>query len=75
MKRHVFVTARTQPIPRWLEAFPNALLVCGQDTNPTDSAPLQDASVIWLHVTTEGHLGADWVSEVRATVRNIPIVV
>lgn len=75
MKRHVFITARPQPIPRWLEAFPHALLLCGQATSSTDPAPLLDASVIWLHVAEEGHTGSSWVREVRAAVGHVPIVV
>ena len=75
MKRHVFITARPQPIPRWLEAFPDALLMCGQATTQPDPAPLSNASVIWLHVAAEGLTGADWVREVRALAEHVPIVV
>ena len=75
VKRNVFITARPQPIPRWLEAFPDALLMCGQDTNKTEPAPLLDASVIWLHVTQEDLQGAGWVSRIRAVAAHVPIVV
>ena len=75
MKRHVFITARSQPIPRWREAFPDALLLCGQPTTQTDPASLSNASVIWLHVAEEGLTGADWVREVRAMAEHVPIVV
>lgn len=75
MKRHVFITARPQPIPRWREAFPDALLLCGQPTSNTDPAPLLDASIIWLHVAAEGLTGSTWVREVRAMATHVPIVV
>jgi DNA-binding NarL/FixJ family response regulator len=75
MKRHVFVTARPQPIPRWLEAFPDALLMHDQKQDESDAAPLAQASVIWLHVTGDDPAVAAWISAVRATVPNVPIVV
>ncbi|MDP1863947.1 MAG: response regulator transcription factor [Thiobacillus sp.] len=75
MKRHVFITARSQPIPRWQEAFPNARLLCDQPTTQPDPALLSDASIIWLHVAEEGLTGADWVRQVRAMAEHVPIVV
>lgn len=75
MTRHVFVTARPQPIPRWLEAFPSALVLCGEASDHTDFNALHDASVIWLHVAADGQTGADWVRTVWAAVENTPIVV
>ena len=75
MKRHVFMTARPQPIPRWLEAFPDALVLCGQSASQSNPALLADASVIWLHVSEVGMTGADWVRDVRAQAEHVPIVV
>lgn len=75
MKRHVFITSRPQPIPRWVEAFPNAVLLCGQAASHPDPALLTDAAVIWLHVAEEGITGAAWVSDVCAMAKRIPIVV
>jgi DNA-binding NarL/FixJ family response regulator len=75
MKRSIFITARSQPIPRWREAFPNALLLCGQGgAHPIDANQLKEAAVIWLHIAEEGDTGAGWVSQVRAQSRQ-PIVV
>lgn len=74
MKRSIFITARPQPIPRWREAFPNALLLCGQRAQALDTDQLEEAAVIWLHIAEEGDTGADWVSQVRAQSRQ-PIVV
>lgn len=75
MKQHVFLTARPQPIPRWLEAFPDARVVCGQATSQPDPTLLPNASVVWLHVAEEGLTGSDWVREVRAMAEHVPIVV
>lgn len=75
MTRPIFITARSQPIPRWCEAFPDALLLCDQGkAHPIDANLLQEAGVIWLHIAREGHTGAGWVSQIRAQSRR-PIVV
>ena len=74
MKRSIFITERSQPIPRWREAFPNALLICGQGPHPIDADQLEGAAVIWLHIAKEGNTGAGWVSQVR-TQSQQPIVV
>lgn len=74
MKRPVFVTTRPEPIPRWLEAFPDARVVRNQGEN-TGLALLADASVIWLHVTGEQPAVAALVSELRRAAGSVPIVV
>lgn len=74
MRRPAFVTARPQPIPRWLEAFPDALLVRDQGPD-TELAPLAGASVIWLHVTGDQPAIASRMDAVRAAARGAPIVV
>lgn len=74
MKRHVFMTERAEPIPRWLEAFPDARLIRHQGPE-ADLAPLADASVIWLHVTGDPHAVSAWVGAVRAVAQQVPIVV
>lgn len=75
MKRHVFVTARPQPIPRWLEAFPDALLIDDKGPQRTALGPLADASVIWLHATaTDSSLSA-WLKALRSAAPGVPVVV
>jgi DNA-binding NarL/FixJ family response regulator len=74
MKRHVFMTERAEPIPRWLEAFPDALLIRHQGPE-ADLTPLAEASVIWLHVTGDPLAVSAWVSAVRAAAQQVPIVV
>jgi DNA-binding NarL/FixJ family response regulator len=75
MRRHVFLTARPQPIPRWLDAFPDARIMCGQITGHTAPSLVSNASVIWLHVAEEGLTGAAWVRQVRAIAGQVPVVV
>lgn len=75
MKRPVFLTARAHPIPRWVEAFPDALQICGPSVYTMDSTQLINASVVWLHISEEGVTGSTWVSEMRTVVGQIPIVV
>ena len=75
MTHHVFLTTRPEPIPRWLEAFPDALLMRDQGSDKTDLAPLAEASVIWLHVTGDDYALATWVKKVRAVAQHAPIVV
>lgn len=74
MKRPVFVTARAQPIPRWLEAFPDARVVpdAGADT---DFSALAEASVVWLHMTTEHMDVTSHMLRVRRVAGSAPVVV
>jgi DNA-binding NarL/FixJ family response regulator len=75
MKHHVFITARPQPIPRWLQAFPDAQVVLGQDADNVQTTLLEEAAIIWLHVTTDARPLSNWISSVRAAAKNTPIVV
>lgn len=73
MKRHVFITSRSQPIPRWLQAFPDALVL--QEANAVQSAFLASAAIIWLHATTDEQSLSTLIKSVRTTANNVPIVV
>lgn len=75
MKRHVFITARPEPIPRWLKAFPDATLVHDQGPSMTDPALLKAASVIWLHATDDTTAVSGQVSALRTAAPHVPIVV
>ncbi|PKO63297.1 MAG: DNA-binding response regulator, partial [Betaproteobacteria bacterium HGW-Betaproteobacteria-17] len=75
MKRHLFLTERAQPIPRWSEAFPDALLMCGQGMGATDPSILAESSIIWLHANGDNQAVASWVGTVKAVSQNAPIVV
>lgn len=73
MKRHVFITSRPQPIPRWLQAFPDALVL--QEANAAQSAFLTSAAIIWLHATADEQPLSNLIKSVRAATSNVPIVV
>jgi two-component system nitrate/nitrite response regulator NarL len=75
MTRHVFVTARPQPIPRWLEAFPDAQLLHDQGPDKTDLLPLANAAVIWLHVAGDDSVLSAWLKTMRIAAPTVPIVV
>lgn len=75
MHRHVFITARPQPIPRWLEAFPEAILIRDKGADKTDLAPLAGAAVIWLQVTGDELSLTDGLKAIQAVAKNVPIVV
>lgn len=75
MTRHVFVTARPAPIPRWQEAFPDAQLLQDQGPDETDFSRLADASLVWLHVTGDAPAVSAWVGTVHAAAPHVPIVV
>lgn len=75
MKQHIFISSRPHPIPRWLEAFPDARVICGEASRHPDPELLRHARVVWLHVAEEGITGADWVGEIRNGAGQTPIVV
>ena len=75
MARHVFVTARPEPIPRWLEAFPDAQLLQDRGPDQTDFSSLAGANVVWLHVTGDAPAVSPWVGTVHAAAPHAPIVV
>jgi DNA-binding NarL/FixJ family response regulator len=75
LKRHLFLTERPQPIPRWIEAFPDALLMCSQGMDTTDPSILAESSIIWLHASGDDQAVASWVGAVKAVSQNAPIVV
>lgn len=75
MKRHLFLTARPQPIPRWVEAFPDARLMCGEEAAAADPVTLAESSIIWLHVSGDDRAVSSWISAVKAKSQDVPIVV
>lgn len=70
MKQPIFLTTRPQPIPRWLQAFPDASVL-------REAAPeaLAEAGVIWLHAAHEGADVAAAVRSLRAAAPQVPLVV
>lgn len=70
MRRPLFVTTRPQPIPRWLEAFPDARVL-----PETSADALAEASLVWLHVAQEGADVTATVRDLRAAAPRVPVVV
>lgn len=75
MKRHVFVTARAQPITRWLEAFPKARVIHSPKPDTLDAAILASASLVWLHIGGDENNLPYWIKSVRNIAPQAPIVV
>ena len=74
MTRHVFITARPHPIPRWVEAFPDATVLCGDEGANPEPAIVAQADVVWLHLNADRN-ASDWIRKVRALVKTTPIAV
>lgn len=72
MKRHAFLTTRPQPIPRWLQAFPDAQILRGADAGPDT---LAGVGMIWLHAAHEDTNVAEIVQKLRRIAPQIPVVV
>lgn len=75
MKQHIIITARPEPIPHWLEAFPQAKLLSYRVVDGTEFAHLSKAAVIWLHVAANEQAVTAWVQAIRAVAPGVPIVV
>lgn len=75
MKQQIFITARPEPVPRWLEAFPHAQVLGYRVVDGTDLAPLGDAAVLWLHVAGDEQAVVPVVQALRSAVPNVPVVV
>lgn len=72
MTRHVFLTPRPQPIPRWLQAFPDARVLRDAHTDPD---ALRDADVVWLHASATQPDVAAHVRAARSIAPHAPVVV
>ncbi len=59
IRRHIFLTQRAEPLPRWLEAFPDAEIL-----KPGAMAARPDA-LVWLHLSPAD---ADVAGQVRTAV-------
>lgn len=71
--RHVFVTARAAPIPRWLQAFPDAAVLAPDDARRPGS--IDDAAVVWLHADQADFPLAERLAALHAAAARPPIVV
>jgi len=71
MKRPVFLTQRPEPIPRWLEAFPDAVVMADRDA---DAAVLAQTPLVWVHLTGDGQADTARVSAIHALAPKVAIV-
>lgn len=71
--RHVFVTSRAEPIPRWLQAFPGAVVLAPDDARLPGT--IADAAVVWLHASQPDFPLAEGLAALRAAAERPPIVV
>lgn len=71
MKRPVFLTPRPEPIPRWLEAFPDAVVMPDRDA---DAAVLTHAPLVWVHLTGDAQTDTARVNAIRALAPSVAIV-
>lgn len=71
MDRSIFLTHRSQPIPRWLDAFPEARILRDQDA---DAALLDRAPLIWLHLTGDDRADLARLARLRTLAPAAPVV-
>lgn len=74
MKRQIFLTYRSEPLPRWREAFPSAEIL----TYPAAGTRLAyepGAAVIWLHVQPETKSLNEQISRIAEAAPGCPVIV
>jgi len=72
--RHIFLTARTEGISRWTQAFPDAeVMAIATLRNVLPCA--SDETLIWLHLGPESRDLAARIAQVMQIARQCPIVV
>ncbi|MBT9614408.1 MAG: response regulator transcription factor [Burkholderiales bacterium] len=74
MKRQLFITDRSEPLPRWCEAFPAAEIL-SYSIPGTFIANNVDTAVIWLHVQVESKDLAERIRSVKTMATGCPVVV
>jgi DNA-binding NarL/FixJ family response regulator len=71
MKRPIFLTQRPEPIPRWLEAFPDAAVMADRDA---DAATLAHVPIVWVHLTGDAQADTARMNAIRARAPKVAIV-
>ncbi len=71
MNAPVFLTHRAEPIPRWREAFADAVVMHDRDAQ---AAALAHAPVVWLHLTGDAKADTARMQAVRARAPNTPVI-
>lgn len=73
MKRQIFLTYRSEPLPRWREAFPSAEVLPYPAQGGLATVPA--IGVIWLHVQAEMMSLSERIAQVSAVALGCPVVV
>ncbi|MEW6119493.1 MAG: response regulator transcription factor [Pseudomonadota bacterium] len=71
MAAPVFLTHRAEPIPRWLDAFPDATVMHDRDAQ---AGQLAAAPVVWLHLAGDAEADRARIRAVRAHAPDTPVV-
>lgn len=74
MKQQIFLTYRSEPLPRWREAFPAADIL-DYPAAGTRLAYGSGRAVIWLHVQPETMSLNERISQIAAAAPGCPVVV
>jgi DNA-binding NarL/FixJ family response regulator len=74
MKRHIFLSNRREPLPRWVEAFPNAVVKLPSTVaRPKFCQP--GAALIWLHMESALADLQELLAQVLRAAPGCPVVV
>ncbi len=71
MTAPIFLTLRAEPVPRWIEAFPDALVL---NDRAAQAAQLVRAPAVWLHLCGDAPTDAARLKAVRALAPDVPLV-
>ena len=74
MKRQIFLTYRSEPLPRWRETF-FAAEIQAYPMPGTVLASIPGTAVIWLHVQAETMNLSEGISRASASAPGCPVVV
>lgn len=71
MAAPLFLTHRAEAIPRWIDAFPDAVVMHDRDVQATQ---LVAAPMVWLHLTGDAAIDTARIQAVRALAAATPVV-
>lgn len=74
MKRHIFLTNRREPVTRWLEAFPEAVVKPHSAVKRPNLCKAGSA-LIWLHIDTPSGNLAEIIEGILRAAPGCPVVV
>ena len=72
--KHLFLSYRTEALSRWRDAFPQAEILLNFDSGTLIALPIQERSIIWLHLPAETVGLSEQIERVRAMAAHCPVV-